>query len=75
MTSGATLDLGGFTQAVNSLAGAGTVTNNGVSPAVLIAGFSAFSFASSTFSGDIQDGNQPLSLRGRNLRRADADRQ
>ena len=55
--SGATLDLGGFDQTVSSLAGAGTVTNGGASPAVL-----TNQGASSTFSGVIQDGASAIGL-------------
>jgi len=54
-----TLDLGGFNQAIASLAGAGTVTNSGTSsPAVLtIAGG-----ATTTFSGTIQNGTSTTGL-------------
>ncbi|MEB0222544.1 hypothetical protein, partial [Pseudomonas sp. AB12(2023)] len=53
-SSSAILDLGGFNQAIGSLAGtAGTVTNNGAAAAVLITGGNN---ASSSFSGLIKDG-------------------
>ena len=50
---GGTLDLGGFNETIGSLAGAGTVTNNGEADAIVTAGGSN---ASTVFSGDIQDG-------------------
>ena len=52
MASGATLDLGGFNQAIGSLAGAGVVTNSGGSLAVLTEGGNN---ASTEFSGVIKD--------------------
>ena len=52
MASGATLDLGGFNQAIGSLAGAGVVTNSGGSLAVLTEGGNN---ASTVFSGVIED--------------------
>jgi autotransporter-associated beta strand protein len=55
----ATLDLGGFNQAIGSLAGAGTVTNSGDSAAVLTAGADN---TSTTFSGVIQNGVGATSL-------------
>ncbi|MBN8945011.1 MAG: autotransporter domain-containing protein, partial [Rhizobiales bacterium] len=60
VTSGAILDLGGFDQAIGSLAGAGTVTNGGPDAATLrLVGTSN---ASTTFSGVIRDGASPLAL-------------
>ena len=55
----ATLDLGGYSQAIGSLAGAGTVTNSGSNNATLTAGGNN---ASTTFSGVIQDGNDTVAL-------------
>ena len=52
VASGATLDLGGFNQAIGSLAGAGVVTNSGGSLAVLTEGGNN---ASTEFSGVIKD--------------------
>ncbi|MDO8876633.1 MAG: autotransporter-associated beta strand repeat-containing protein [Pseudolabrys sp.] len=61
VASGATLDLGGFSQFVGSLEGAGTVTNSGVgSPADLMVG--GFISANTVFSGTIQDGASTTSL-------------
>ena len=62
MAAGATLDIGGFTQRVNSLAGTGTVTNSGGAPVALIVGTNGVSTADTTFSGIIQDGNAALRL-------------
>ena len=54
------LDLGGFSQAIGSLAGSGTVTNSGVaSPATLTEGGNN---ASTLFSGIIQDGSSAMAL-------------
>ena len=58
VASGAFLDLGGFNQAIGSLAGAGTVTDNGA-PATLTTGANN---TSTIFSGVIQDGTGVLSL-------------
>lgn len=58
VASGAILDLAGFSNAVGSLAGAGTVTNSGVA-AVLTAGGNN---ASTVFSGTIGDGTGPIAL-------------
>ena len=58
VASGAFLDLGGFNQAIGSLAGAGTVTDNGA-PATLTTGANN---TSTIFSGVIQDGTGALSL-------------
>ena len=55
----ATLDLGGYSQAIGSLAGAGTVTNSGSNNATLTAGGNN---ASTTFSGVIQNGNDTVAL-------------
>ena len=55
---GAVLDLGGFSNAVGSLAGAGIVTNSG-GAAVLTAGGDN---GSTVFSGAIQDGAGPMAL-------------
>ena len=49
----ATLDLHGFSSVIGSLAGAGTVTNNGATAATLTAGGDN---ATTTFSGVLQDG-------------------
>lgn len=51
-----TLDLGGFNQAIGTLAGSGVVTNNGAGGRVLTVGGAG----STTFSGTIQNGNQVL---------------
>jgi autotransporter-associated beta strand protein/probable HAF family extracellular repeat protein len=60
IASGALLDLGGFNQTIASVAGAGTVTNGGVSsPAALTAGGDN---SSTTFSGVIQDGTSATAL-------------
>ncbi|QCI67101.1 autotransporter domain-containing protein [Phreatobacter stygius] len=56
VASGATLDLGGFDQAIGSLAGAGTVTNGATLRLV------GTSNASTTFSGVIRDGAGTLGL-------------
>ncbi|WP_375311652.1 autotransporter domain-containing protein [Bradyrhizobium sp. A5] len=56
---GAVLDLGGFSNAVGSLAGAGTVTNSGGAAAVLAAGGDN---SSTVFSGTIQDGAGAMAL-------------
>ena len=54
------LDLGGFSQTIGSLAGAGTVTNSGIaSPATLTEGGNN---ASTLFSGIIQDGSSSTAL-------------
>lgn len=57
LDSGATLDLGGYPQAIGGLSGAGTVTNSGASYAVL-----TITGASSTFSGVIADGTSQTGL-------------
>ncbi len=49
-----TLDLNGFSNQIGSLAGTGTVTNDGLAGAVLTAGGDN---TSTTFSGVLQDGN------------------
>ena len=59
VAGGATLDLNAFNQAVGSLAGSGTVLNNGKSGATLTAGRDE---SSTTFSGVLKDGNGPLAL-------------
>ena len=60
VAAGAYLDVGGFSQTIGSLAGAGTVTNSGVSsPATLTAGGNN---TSTTFSGVIQDGTSAMAL-------------
>jgi len=60
VASGAVLDLGGFNQTIGSLAGAGTVTNTGVSgPKTLTAGGDN---GSTTFGGNIQDGPNPTAF-------------
>jgi autotransporter-associated beta strand protein len=54
------LDVGGFNQTIGSLAGAGTVTNNGIaSPATLTEGGNN---ASTLFSGTIQNGSSATAL-------------
>ena len=53
------LDLNGFSNTVGSLAGNGTVTNNGGTPATLTAGGNN---TSTTFGGVLQDGNSSLGL-------------
>ncbi|WP_374407787.1 autotransporter-associated beta strand repeat-containing protein [Hydrogenophaga sp.] len=58
VSGGATLDLAGFSNTVGSLAGAGTVTNNGVAATLTTGG----NGTSTTFSGSLQDGTGPLSL-------------
>ncbi|MDQ0390285.1 autotransporter domain-containing protein [Labrys monachus] len=59
VAGGATLDLGGFGQAIGSLAGAGTVTNSGGAAAALTAGGDD---SSTTFSGVIEDGTSATAL-------------
>jgi len=51
--TGANLDLNGFNQTIGSLAGAGTVTNNGAIAAILTAGGDN---TTTTFSGTLKDG-------------------
>ena len=58
IASGATLDLGGFNETIGSLAGAGTVTDNGAN-AILTAGGDN---TSTTFSGLIEDGSGTTAL-------------
>lgn len=58
VNAGSTLDLGGFNQAIGSLAGAGTVTN-GAANATLTAGGDN---TSTTFDGVIQDGSKTTAL-------------
>ena len=53
------LDLNGNSNTVGSLAGGGTVTNNGGSPATLTAGGDN---SSTTFSGTLTDGSDSLAL-------------
>ena len=57
--SGAVLNLNGFSNAIGSLAGTGTVTNNGAAAAILSAGGDN---ASSVFSGTLQNGAGTLGL-------------
>lgn len=59
VASGATLDLGGFNQAVGSLAGAGAVTNSGVAAATLNTGGDN---TSTLFSGILQNGAAATTL-------------
>lgn len=61
--AGATLDIGGFNQTIGTLAGAGTVTNSGVSSAatLTLGGFGNTN-SNTTFSGVIQDGASQLAL-------------
>ena len=58
VASGAFLDLAGFTQAIGSLAGAGTVTNSAAAGALTAGGNNG----STTFSGVIEDGAGTTSL-------------
>ena len=51
--TGTSLDLNGFNQTIGSLAGAGTVTNNGAIAAILTAGGDN---TTTTFSGTLKDG-------------------
>ena len=53
VTSGATIDLGGFNQEISSLTGDGVVTNTGISDATLSVGSDG---SSTVFNGTIQDG-------------------
>ena len=57
--SGATLDLGGFSNTIGSLAGTGTVTDSVAGTAVLSAGSNN---ATTTFSGTLQNGAGTLAL-------------
>ena len=57
--SGAVLNLNGFSNAIGSLAGTGTVTNNGAAAAILSAGGDN---ASSVFSGTLLNGTSALGL-------------
>ncbi|MBV8280152.1 MAG: autotransporter-associated beta strand repeat-containing protein, partial [Verrucomicrobia bacterium] len=57
--TGATLDLNGFNNTVGSLAGSGTVTNNGTMAAILTIGNNG---TSTTFSGNLVDGTSSLGL-------------
>jgi fibronectin-binding autotransporter adhesin len=58
-TVNSVLDLNGFSNTVGSLAGSGTVTNNGGTPATLTAGGDN---TSTSFGGLLQDGNASLGL-------------
>jgi len=58
VASGATLDLAGFSNAVGSLAGAGTVTNSGAAATLTAGGNNT----STTFSGVIQNGSGTTGL-------------
>ncbi|MEZ5889625.1 MAG: autotransporter-associated beta strand repeat-containing protein [Xanthobacteraceae bacterium] len=58
VAAGALLDLGGFSQIIASLAGAGTVTNSGGAVSLTTGGNNT----STTFSGVIQDGAGATSL-------------
>ena len=58
-TVNSTLDLNGFSNAIASLAGSGTITNNGAAAATLTAGGDN---ASTTFSGALQNGIGTLGL-------------
>jgi fibronectin-binding autotransporter adhesin len=58
-TANSILDLNGFSNTVGSLAGSGTVTNNGGTPAVLTAGGNG---SDTTFSGTLTDGTGTLGL-------------
>ena len=62
VAAGATLDLGGEYQLVGGISGGGTITNSGASDALLVVGIVGITTASTTFSGVIKDGSQPLSL-------------
>lgn len=59
LASGATLDLGGFSNSVGSLAGAGTVTTSAPGPVTLTTGGND---TSTTFSGSLTDGSGQLAL-------------
>ncbi len=59
VATGATLNLNGNSNAIGSLAGGGTVTNNGVATATLSAGGDN---ATTTFSGTLQNGTGTLGL-------------
>lgn len=59
VAAGGTLDLGGFDQTIGSLAGAGTVTNNGAAAATLTVGSDN---TDTTFSGVIKDGAKATAL-------------
>jgi autotransporter-associated beta strand protein len=59
VAAAATLDVNGFDQAIGSIAGAGTVTNNGAAAATLTTGAAN---TSTTFSGVIKDGGAALAL-------------
>lgn len=56
---GAVIDFAGFSQTLGSLAGAGILTNTGSASAVATIGMN---FASSHFSGLLQDGNAAIAL-------------
>jgi fibronectin-binding autotransporter adhesin len=59
-TVNTTLDLGGFSNSIGSLAGGGIVTNSGtLSPAILTVGADG---TGTTFSGDLKDGASTLGL-------------
>ena len=57
--AGGVLDVNGFNNNIGSLAGAGTVTNNGAAAATLTTGFDSTSTA---FTGSLQDGSAALAL-------------
>ncbi|MEB0173906.1 autotransporter-associated beta strand repeat-containing protein, partial [Undibacterium sp. CCC1.1] len=59
LTSTSTLDLGGYNQLIGSLAGTGSVTNNGATAAQLSSGGDN---SSSNFSGILSDGSAALGL-------------
>ena len=59
VTTNSILDLNGFDQAIGALAGAGTVTNGGASPATLTANGNN---SSTVFSGVIENGNAATAL-------------
>ena len=59
-TVNSVLDLNGFSNSVGSLAGGGTVTNSGGTPATLTAGDDG---SSTTFSGTLTNGTGSLELR------------
>jgi autotransporter-associated beta strand protein len=66
VASGAIFDLGGYSQIIGSLSGAGTVTStgNGSSYAVTLDLYDTNSpnFSGTTFSGQIADGDSPVAL-------------
>ena len=62
VAAGATLDLGGFSQTINSLAGAGNVTSSAAGAVTLKLGTIGVTTASTVFSGSIRNGSGQLGL-------------